>query len=93
MNATDRTVLALALLVVVGAFTVPRALLWFDPEGDNRKRYYYDLTQEHAGSSRITFSLWTDRDDAPLPPGFPAYQLGEGKLAPPAFATRSMPEE
>jgi hypothetical protein len=85
MTRADRAVLTLALLLLLGAFVVPRAILWLDPVADNVHRAHFELL--HGDYNALTSSLWTDANDAPLPFQFPPRP---GDPLPPPVASRSV---
>src|SRR5579883_384143 len=60
MTRADRVVLALAVLLLLGAFVVPRAILWFDPVADNRHRLYFDVLKR---GDVMASGVWVGQDD------------------------------
>ncbi len=50
----------MVVLLLLGAFVVPRAILWLDPVEDNRHRLYFDFL---ARGPAMQLGLWVGEDD------------------------------
>lgn len=97
MNRTDRLVLAVGLILVLGTFLVPRVLFWLDPDADNRARYRFDVLEGDPFGP--TKPIWCDANGIALPAEQPipsAIFLGaanaeDSALVPPPFLRRPAP--